>query len=194
MTVVTESEPELIANEPFEPVYPWAVKSVRQTRLLDAWLHQVATAERLPELAAFHALDSYPDLSELMIYDVVSVNGELKYRVVQEGAALISSFGFSGKGKFLNDVIDPRLWRFTRPIYDECVAQSRPVYSVFSVFDNSGRRVSYERLLLPFGSAAAGVTAMVASLKTTSWNGEGFENKDLMRPEGHDPAARGREV
>lgn len=96
----------------------------------------------------------------------------------------MASYGFSGKGRFLNDVIVSRLWAFVGPIYNECVSQARPVYSVFSIYDKDGCKVMYERLLLPFGQGSE-VTQMVAAPKTTSLGGD-FENKNLKRPEGHD--------
>jgi hypothetical protein len=120
-----------------------------------------------------------------MFYDVIRENETPRFLVVKDGARLISSFGFSGKGKFLDDMIDAKLWAFTRPIYFECVERRIPVYSAFTVHDLQGRPVLYERLLLPFGNER-GVGQMIASLKSICWDG-GFENRDLMRPQGNDP-------
>jgi hypothetical protein len=174
---------------PAEPVFsrllPSIVRSVRQSHLLDAWLDNSRRAGGLPQIDTFGALAAYPEPDELMTYEVVHRGSELKYLVRSEGAALVASFGFSGQGRFLDEVIAPNVWAFTAPIYRASVEERLPVYSVFSVFDNAGRRVFYERLLLPFGSEFD-VTHLAAALKTTAWDGE-FENENLMRPEGHDP-------
>lgn len=168
----------------FHRLYPSIVRSVRQSGLLDAWMDSRGCSG-LPTLDEFVALHAYPDAGELMIYDVVHGETGPKYKVRSEGATLVASFGFSGKGKFLDEVLAPNLWNYAAPIYHTCVNRRLPVYTIFSVLDRQARRVLYERLLLPFGETLS-VTQIVASLKTTAWEGE-FENKDLMRSEGHEP-------
>ena len=176
----------------FDRAYPWAVRSVRQRYLLNEWLRLSEPTQALPRRADFQSPRLREDLAELMFYDVVDENGAPRFMVTHEGASLISSFGFSGKGRFLDDSISPKLRTYTRPIYFECVARQRPVYSTYSVSDVQGRKVMYERLLLPFGERDH-VDHMIASLKTISWQGA-FDNKDLMRPDGNDPVYAGRSV
>jgi hypothetical protein len=65
------------------------------------------------------------------------------------------------------------------PVYYKCVAVGLPVYTIANIDDSYGRIVAYERLLLPF-SDGAGVSHVIASLKTISEDG-GFEIKNLMR-------------
>jgi hypothetical protein len=62
--------------------------------------------------------------------------------------------------------------------YHACVAHKRPAYSISTVQDADGKDVSYERLLLPFGSADA-VEQIVGSYKSISNEG-GFKLNNLM--------------
>jgi hypothetical protein len=65
------------------------------------------------------------------------------------------------------------------PVYYACLQRELPIYTISNIDDIYGRIVAYERLLLPF-SNGAGVTDVIASLKTISEDG-GFEIKNLMR-------------
>jgi hypothetical protein len=185
----------LVADLQFDDVYPWVVKSVRQARLLDAWLEAYRAQHTLPDLSAFAALDDYAAPEELLVCDVVSVNNAIRLRIVRQGASIATAFGPSGTGGFLDDAISPFIWRHAGPIYHESVARGLPVYSVFSVFDNSRQKNLYERLVLPFrkdatasGSEAA---AIVASLKATSWEAQPGET---FGPAGADPEYQMRAV
>jgi hypothetical protein len=78
------------------------------------------------------------------------------------------------------------------PIYQACLARALPVYTIADIDDVYGRIVAYERLLLPF-SDGAGVTHIIASLKTISEDG-GFEIKNLMRGNDSLPTPKLRSV
>ena len=62
--------------------------------------------------------------------------------------------------------------------YRVCLMRKRPTYSVSKVQDPDGKDVSYERLLLPFGSAGA-VEQIVGSYKSISIEGN-FKINNLM--------------
>ena len=89
------------------------------------------------------------------------------------------AYGHTGKGKYLDEYIGPRLVPVVMPVYYKCIAVGLPVYTIANIDDSYGRIVAYERLLLPF-SEGTGVGHVIASLKTISEDG-GFEIKNLMR-------------
>jgi hypothetical protein len=158
----------------FDRVYPWAVKSRRQSELLGAWLQQRPNRDTLPSLASFDsALRRYPDQDELTIFDVVGENAGPRYLVVKEGFAFKRSLGQSGTGRFLDEILPENAWHSARPNYDTCAQQRLPVYAAFAVFEHDEENIMYERLLLPFGSGGqqvnAQVNAIVSSLKKTIW-------------------------
>jgi hypothetical protein len=153
----------------FHCAYPWAVRSVRQTLLLKAWLEQRAGGGSLSDLAEFPGIDAYPDQAELTVYDVVRKHARLRYRIVKEGSQFRTAFAATGRGRFLDEVIPLAVWRGTQPNFDACVHHGLPIYCELSAFEASAHNVIYERLLLPFGRGSAGVASIVSSLKTTSW-------------------------
>jgi hypothetical protein len=154
----------------FDRVYPWAVKSRRQSELLTAWLQLRPPRDALPALADFDtALRRYPDQDELTIYDVVSGDAGPRYLIVKEGFAFKRSLDRTGTGRFLDEVLPEMAWHTARPNYDTCVQQRLPVYALFSVFEHDEENIVYERLLLPFGSDGQQVNAILSSLKTTTW-------------------------
>jgi hypothetical protein len=158
------------AEVEFDRVYPWAVKSRRQSELLNAWL-QLRTSEGTPpslsDLAG--ALRRYPDQDELTIYDVVRDSALARYLIVKESFAFKKSFGRVGTGRFLDDVLPPLVWRTTRPNYDTCVQLKLPVYFAFSVAERDEENMVCERLLLPLASTTRAVDGVLSSIKTTTW-------------------------
>ena len=89
------------------------------------------------------------------------------------------AYGYTGRGRYLDEYLGPRLAPQVMPIYRQCVTRGLPAYSIAHVDDARGRIVAYERLLLPF-SDGEGVTQIIASLKTISEDGS-FEISNLMR-------------
>jgi hypothetical protein len=158
------------AEVEFDRVYPWAVKSRRQSELLNAWLQLRTQDGTPPSLASFvDAMRHYPDQDEMTIYEVVRDNALARYLIVKEGFAFKKAFGRVGTGRFLDDVLPPLAWRMTRPNYDTCMQLKLPVYVAFSVVERDEEKIIYERLLLPFASATGVVDGLLSSLKTTTW-------------------------
>jgi hypothetical protein len=103
-----------------------------------------------------------------------------------------SAYGYTGKGRYLDDYLGPRLVPVVMPVYYECLRRALPVYTISSIDDIYGRIVAYERLLMPF-SQGGNVTHLIASLKTISEDG-GFEIRNLMRGNDTLPTAKLRTV
>ena len=163
VTVLTSAEAQ------FDRAYPSAVRSVRQSLLLQAWLERRIEGRRLPTLDEFSAMDVYPDQAELTIYDVVRKYAMPRYRVAREGSQFRTAFATTGRGRFLDEVIPEAVWRGTQPNFDACVRQGLPIYCELAAFEISDQNVIYERLLLPFGRDTGEITGIVSSLKVTSW-------------------------
>jgi hypothetical protein len=162
----------------FESTNPTVVKSIRQRDLLNTWLRLFAPTQRLPRIGEFQ-----PDRIEEELPDLVFMTVEraepLQLVIDSEGTRMSVAFGYTGKGRYLDEYLGARLAPLIMPIYRQCVARALPVYTVSHVDDACGRIVAYERLLLPF-SESVGVTHILASLKTISEDGS-FEIRNLMR-------------
>jgi hypothetical protein len=169
----------------FESVGPSAVKSIRQRDFLKEWMRHYVPHQTLPAFATFKPARIDDDMPDLMFYDVEYAGTEPRYLVTHEGKRLADAYGVTGIGRYLQDTLSPPVWQYIEPIYRKCVAVALPVYSAFQVRDAEGRKVSYERLLLPFGEGHT-VRNMVTSLKPISEEGR-FINANLMHPDDHAP-------
>ncbi len=163
----------------FESANPSVVKSIKQRDLLNIWLRLYARDQSLPRIDEYQPArieDELPDL----VFCTVDTTAELPRLTIQsDGTRMSSAYGSTGKGRYLDEYLGPRLAPIVMPVYYECIARRLPAYTIANIDDIYGRIVAYERLLLPF-SDGGNVTHIIASLKTISEDG-GFEIKNLMR-------------
>jgi len=162
----------------FVSANPTVIKSIKQRDLLNTWLRLFAPAQRLPRISEFQPdriEDELPDL----VFMTVEKADPLQIVIDSDGTRLSIAYGYTGKGRYLDEYLGVRLAPLVMPIYQQCIARALPVYTVSHVDDARGRIVAYERLLLPF-SENGGVTHIIASLKTISDDGS-FEIRNLMR-------------
>jgi hypothetical protein len=120
----------------------------------------------------------------MMGFDVEGSGDTARFLITQEGARLTATYGSEHidpnerTNRYLDDAIGPARYAHVLPSYRACVARRRPTYSIAMVQDADGKDVSYERLLLPFGSAG-NVEQIVGSYKAISIDG-GFKISNLM--------------
>ena len=162
----------------FESANPTVVKSIRQRDLLNTWLRLFAPAQRPPRIGEFQPSRIEKELPDLVFMTVEKAE-PLQLIIDSDGTRMSIAFGYTGKGRYLDEYLGARLAPLVMPIYQRCVTRALPVYTVSHVDDARGRIVAYERLLLPF-SENGGVTHIIASLKTISDDGS-FEIRNLMR-------------
>ena len=162
----------------FESANPTVVKSIRQRDLLNTWLRLFAPAQRVPRIGEFQPSRIEEELPDLVFMTVEKAE-PLQLIIDSDGTRMSVAFGYTGKGRYLDEYLGARLAPLVMPIYQQCVTRALPVYTVSHVDDACGRIVAYERLLLPF-SENGGVTHVIASLKTISDDGS-FEIRNLMR-------------
>jgi hypothetical protein len=168
----------------FSSASPSVVRSVRQLDLLNAWLRAFAKRKTLPRLTDYEPDRVDDELADMMTFDVVGEGDEARFLITHEGIRLTSAYGSETcqpdqpTKRYLDDAVGPIRYQRLVTLYRACLAAKRPVYSVSMVHDADGKEVSYERLLLPFGSAPA-IDHIVGSFKAVSIEG-GFKLKDLM--------------
>lgn len=163
----------------FESATPSVVRSIKQKDLLNTWLRLYATEQRLPRISDFHPermSDEIPDLALFIVDHSVSPPRLIFER---ESQRMIAALGHSSNGRPLDDYLGPQMAAIVMPIYYECIQRALPAYTIFSFEDAQGRKVDYERMLLPF-SEGQGVSHIVASHKNISEDGN-FEINNLMR-------------
>jgi hypothetical protein len=170
----------------FQSANPSVVRSIKQRDLLNTWLRTLRKPHPLPVISDFQPERISDELADMMGFDVEG-EGEgrgARFLITHEGTRLTATYGNDHiepdkrTNRYLDDAIGPdRYARVVAP-YLACLAHRRPTYSVSMVLDPDGKEVSYERLLLPFGSAGK-VEQIVGSYKTISIDGS-FKVNNLM--------------
>lgn len=163
----------------FQSAGPSVVKSIRQRDLLNGWLRLFARARSIPPMADYKPDRIEDELPDLVFYTVDGGAQPPRLTIQSDGTRMSSAYGHRGKGRYLDAYLGPTLAAIVMPIYHACIARRLPAYTIADIEDIYGRRVAYERLLLPF-SDDGGVTHIIASLKTISEDG-GFEIRNLIR-------------
>lgn len=168
----------------FHSASPSIVRSVKQRDLLNGWLRAFDRRGRLPRLEDYRPERIADELADMMGFDVMGAGDQARFRITQEGSRLTTTYGNEHidpdkrTNRYLDDAIGPLRYARVLPSYLACLTYRRPTYSVAMVQDADGKDVSYERLLLPFGTAEA-VEQIVGSYKAISIEG-GFKIRDLM--------------
>lgn len=163
---------------------PSVIRSIRQRVLLDAWLRALRQPRRLPALIDFDPEAGRDELADMMGFDVEGEGEAARFLITQEGSRLTATYGNehvpleTRASRYLHDSIGPERYARVVSCYRECVVRKRPTYSITTVQDADGKDVSYERLLLPFGSGST-VEQIVGSYKTISIEGS-FKVRDLL--------------
>jgi hypothetical protein len=176
----------------FESANPTIVKSIKQRDLLNTWLRLYAREQLMPRIEEYQPERFADELPDLVFYTVDTAQAPPRLLIDSDGTRMSSAYGYTGKGRYLDDYLGPRLVPVVMPVYYECVRRALPVYTISNIDDTYGRIVAYERLLMPF-SQGGNVTHLIASLKTISEDG-GFEIRNLMRGNDTLPTAKLRSV
>jgi hypothetical protein len=168
----------------FASANPSVVRSVKQRDLLNAWLRVLGNHQGLPLLGDYKPERIADEVPDMMGFDVIGDGCDARFLITQEGTRLTATYGNEHidpdkrTNRYLDDAIGPARYGRVLPSYRACLARKRPTYSVSTLFDADGKDVSYERLLLPFGSADE-VEQIVGSYKAISIEG-GFKMTNLM--------------
>jgi hypothetical protein len=163
---------------------PSVVRSIRQRVLLDAWLRALRRPASLPVLIDFDPETGLDEIADMMGFDVQGDGDAARFFITQEGARLSITYGNEHiapehrTNRYLDRAIRPHQYARVADCYHACVASRRPTYTITMLKDSDGKDVSYERLLLPFGSGEA-VEQIVGSYKSISIEG-GFKVNNLM--------------
>ncbi len=168
----------------FASANPSVVRSVKQRDLLNAWLRALGKHRPLPLIEDYRPDRIADELADMMGYNVEGNGDDARFLITQQGARLAATYGNEHidpdqqPNRHLDDAIGPARYARVLPSYQACLARKRPTYSVLMVRDADGKDVSYERLLLPFGSADA-VEQIIGSYKAISIEG-GFKINNLL--------------
>ena len=176
----------------FQSANATIVKSIKQRDLLNTWLRLYSRDQRMPRLTEYEPSRLEDELPDLVYYTIESAEQPPRLLIDSDGTRMSSAYGNTGRGRYLDEYLGPRLMPIVMPVYYECIARRLPAYTIADMEDVYGRTVAYERLLLPFSDDGS-VTHILASLKTISEDG-GFEIKNLIRGNDKVPVPKLRTV
>ena len=159
---------------------------------MNTWLRLYAREQLTPRIEEYQPSRLDDELPDLVYYTVDTAALPPRLTIQSDGTRMSSAYGYTGKGRYLDEYLGANLVPVVMPVYYECVGRALPVYTISNIDDIYGRIVAYERLLLPF-SEGGGVTHVIASLKTISEDG-GFEIRNLMRGNDTLPTAKLRAI
>jgi hypothetical protein len=167
----------------FTSADPSVIKSIRQRYLLNEWLRLAGKRPPMPLQRDFQLDRVDEETVDMMGYDVVGEADGARFLITHQGARLATTYGNervdpAERRRFLDEAIGPERYANVVDIYRTCLRHRRPVYSISTVDDADGKEVSYERLLMPFGSGQA-VQQIIGSFKSISIEG-GFKISNLM--------------
>lgn len=168
----------------FESADPSVVRSIKQRDLLNSWLRAVGKLRTLPDLGDYRPERIADEQADMMSFEVAGEADNARFLITHEGTRLTTTYGNEHvdpdkrTNRYLDDAIGPERYARVVAPYRVCLMRKRPTYSVSKVQDPDGKDVSYERLLLPFGSADA-VEQIIGSYKSISIDG-GFKINNLM--------------
>jgi hypothetical protein len=167
----------------FASANPSVVRSIKQRVLLNNWLRALRRPRVLPRFDDFRPDGIADELPDMMRFSVEGDGETARFLITHEGPRLAATYGSDHidpvrrTNRYLDDAIGPERYARVVPCYLQCLAHKRPTYSISHVQDGDGREVSYERLLLPFGSAC--VEQIIGSYKAISIEGR-FRLNSLM--------------
>jgi hypothetical protein len=155
------------------------VRSIRHVSLVRDW-QRSRGGRAIPNFADFMPDARAGDAAELLVCEVRRDGERLSYFCQAAGERVEQLCDINIRSRYLHDCMDAGLAAAGRPIWDACVHNSLPVYSIVPLSDRNGCPVTLEQIFLPYGRGDAGVHFMLAALH--AWSTEGrFAIHGLLR-------------
>jgi len=155
------------------------IRSIRQVSLFREWLHLRAN-RKLPDIGDFTPDKRSGDAADLCVNAVERSGDELRYRCKKAGENVVTAFDRKLHGAYLDECLDESMARAARPIWNACIDQRLPIYSIVPSADRDGVPVTLEHLYLPFVDAEDCSLRMLASIHAVSEEGR-FNRKGVVQ-------------
>jgi hypothetical protein len=163
----------------FQKAHVSIVRSIRHVSLVRDW-NRARGARELPEFADFVPNERAGDSADLSISDITREDGKLGYICRRVGPRVEQVHDASMASRPLSDCLDPGMAAAAKPIWDACVVNKLPVYSIIPVSDRDGCPVTIEQIFLPYARGGSSAEVMVAALYACSTEGR-FAHQGLLR-------------
>ena len=110
----------------FQSANPSIVKSIKQRDLLNTWLRLYAREQRMPRIEEYQPARLADELPDLVYYTVDAAQQPPRLTIESDGTRMSSAYGNTGKGRYLDEYLGPRLAPIVMPVYYECVSARFP--------------------------------------------------------------------
>jgi len=128
-----------------------AIKSTSQRGLVQHW-REIKAERCLPSIEHFAPPKPTHDPRQLMLWAVEGTGDTRSFKTLTHGKFLSEAFGINPLPlQPLHAVVPPALQELVTSSLNACADAGAPIYTVISTWDDGGRRINCERLLLPFG-------------------------------------------
>jgi hypothetical protein len=163
----------------FQRAHVSIVRSIRHVSLVRDW-HRARGTRELPEFADFVPNERAGDSADLSISEVTRGDGKLSYLCRTAGTRVEQVLDAKMPSRRLSDCLDPGMAAAAKPIWDACVLNKLPVYSIIPVSDRDGCPVTIEQIFLPYARGRGSADVMLAALYACSTEGR-FAHQGLLR-------------
>jgi len=93
---------------------------------LNTWLRLYARDRRMPRIGEYEPSRLADELPDLVYYTVDTAQPSPRLTIDSNGTRMSSAYGHTGKGRYLDEYLGPRLAPIVMPIYYECVDPAFP--------------------------------------------------------------------
>lgn len=155
------------------------IKSIRQVSLFREWL-RLRGRNLLPLIDDFAPDSRAGDAEDLAFNEVIAAENGYRFQCRRAGNRMQKAFDRPLKDTFLDECLDEGIARAARPIWEGCISQCLPIYSIVPSADRDGIPVTLEHLYLPFSADGKTPTTMMASMHAFSTESR-FQINGLMQ-------------
>jgi len=163
----------------FQKAHVSIVRSIRHVSLIRDW-HRSRGQDALPRFSEFVPDERAGDAADLFINEVGRDGEELSYLCVAAGRRVEQVHDEAMPSRFLHQCLDEAMVEAARPIWDACIVNRIPMYSIVPVSDRDGVPVTIEQIFLPYSRDGSRADVMVAALHACSTESR-FAHQGLLR-------------
>ena len=169
----------------FQRAHVSIVRAIRHVSLVRDW-HRARGRRELPDFSDFVPNERAGDSADLSISEVMREDGKLGYVCRQAGFRVEQVHDAKMPSRPLSDCLEPGMAAAAKPIWDACILNKLPVYSIIPLSDRDGCPVTIEQIFLPYTRHGNSADVMVAALHACSTEGR-FAHHGLLRHAGKVP-------
>jgi hypothetical protein len=125
--------------------------TARQRALLTYWRGLIPSDANIPPRHAFDPVHVPKLLSQIVLADVLSPDGDVRFRVV--GTDMVRAWGSDFTGKRLSELMGGDYGSFVQLSFASCIERRGPILSRSRFRFDTGRGTDTIRLMLPLAAA-----------------------------------------